>query len=149
LLFLEGTRPKPKWVQSADDVLLTHYGRGFDEIAYLYNPAEKRYTWAHNLVSIHYSDEENRLHPPLPTLEKAAGIRLRESKFALKESDPKKWRHYPLGVWRRRQDEPEVAALYQSKLIEKKRNLLCQRVYVKYLLHNLVTIYWQKRNSLD
>ena len=46
-----------------------------------------------------------------------AGVRLRESKFALKDTDPKKWRQYLLGVWRRKQDQPEVAALYQSKLL--------------------------------
>jgi hypothetical protein len=119
-------------------VLLTHYGRGFDEIAYLYNPAEKRYTWAHNLVSLHYSDDQTdyplyfRLWKPanLEKLEyglQAAGIPLRASKFVLKESDPKKWRHYLLGVWRRHQDKPEVAALYQSKLMIA-RNLLCQWV---------------------
>ena len=28
-----------------------------------------------------------------------------------------KWRQYLLGVWRRHQDKPEVAALYQSKLM--------------------------------
>ncbi len=57
----------------------------------------------------------------------AAGIRLRESKFALKESNPKKWRRYLLGVWRRHQNKPEVAALYQSKLMIA-RNLLQQWV---------------------
>jgi hypothetical protein len=46
-----------------------------------------------------------------------AGIHLRESKFALKESNPKKWRQYLLGVWSRKQGMPEVAALYQSKLL--------------------------------
>ena len=45
---------------------------------------------------------------------KALGIRLRESKFPLKESGPKKWRNYLLGVWRRHQGKEEVAALYQS-----------------------------------
>jgi hypothetical protein len=44
------------------------------------------------------------------------GIPLRESKFALKEEEPKKWRQYLLGVWSRNQDEPGVAELYQSKL---------------------------------
>ncbi|NET62739.1 MAG: hypothetical protein F6K47_43620, partial [Symploca sp. SIO2E6] len=44
------------------------------------------------------------------------GIPLKESKFELKESDPKKWRNYLLGVWRRNQNKPEVAELYASKL---------------------------------
>jgi len=113
---------------------LTHYGQHFGEIAYLYDHVKKRYTWAHNLVSLHYSDNQTdyplyfQLWKPanLEKLEQGlltAGIRLRESKFALKESNPKKWRHYLLGVWRRHQDKPEMAALYQSKLMIA-RNLL-------------------------
>jgi len=124
---LEGTRIKPKGVLSVDDTLLTHYGRHFDEIAFLYDPVDERHTWAHNLVNLHYSDDQTdypllfQLWRPadLDQIEQglqAAGIRLRPAKFALKESDPKKWRQYLLGVWSRKQDKPEVAALYQSKL---------------------------------
>jgi hypothetical protein len=54
---LEGTRMKAKGVLSVDDTLLAHYGRHFDDIAFLYDPSEKRYTWAHNLVNLHYSDD--------------------------------------------------------------------------------------------
>jgi hypothetical protein len=43
---LAGTRVKPKGVLSVDDTLLTHYGHHFDEIAYLYDPVNDRYTWA-------------------------------------------------------------------------------------------------------
>ena len=125
---LAGTQVKRKGVLSVDDTLLSHYGRHFDEIAFLYDPAEKRYTWAHNLVNLHYSDDQTdyplhfQLWKPadLTKIEQglqAAGIRLRESKFALKDTDPKKWRQYLLGVWRRKQGRPEVAALYQSKLL--------------------------------
>jgi len=125
---LEGTRVKPKGVLSVDDTLLTHYGRHFDEIAFLYDPVDGRYTWAHNLVNLYYSDDQTdyplhfQLWEPadLDKIEQglqAAHIRLRESKFALKESNPKKWRQYLLGVWSRNQGKPEVAALYQSKLL--------------------------------
>jgi len=55
---LAGTQIKPKGVLSVDDTLLTHYGRHFDEIAWLYDPVEDRYTWAHNLVNLHYSDDQ-------------------------------------------------------------------------------------------
>ena len=48
---------------------------------------------------------------------KAAGVPLRDGKYALKESDPRKWRHYLLDVWRRHQHEPAVQQLYQSKLL--------------------------------
>jgi SRSO17 transposase len=49
-----GTQMKPRGVLSIDDTLLTHYGRKFEQIAYLYDHAEQRYTWAHNLVTLHY-----------------------------------------------------------------------------------------------
>lgn len=125
---LEGTRVKPKGVLSVDDTLLTHYGQEFDEIACLYDSVDERYTWAHNLVNLHYSDDQTdyplyfQLWKPadLDQIEqglRAADIRLRESKFALKESDPPKWRQYLLGVWSRNQSKPAVAALYQSKLL--------------------------------
>ena len=125
---LPGTRFKPKGVLSVDNTLLTHYGRHFDQIAYLYDPTEKRYTWAHDLVNVHYSDDQTdypayfRLWKPadLEKIEKglrAAQIPLRESKLGLKETDTKKWRQYLLGVWRRHQSKPEVAVLYESKLV--------------------------------
>jgi len=125
---LPGTRFKPKGVLSVDNTLLTHYGRHFDEIAYLYDPTEKRYTWAHDLVNLHYSDDQTdyplyfQLWKPadLEKIEeglRAVQIPLRESKLVLKETDTKKWRQYLLGVWRRHQAKPEVAALYESKLV--------------------------------
>ena len=125
---LPGTRLKVKGVLSVDDTLLIHYGQHFDEIAYLYDHSEDRYVWAHNLVNLHYSDDQTdypvyfQLWKPanLEKIEKgllAAQIPLRASKFTLKETDPKKWRQYLLGVWRRRQAKPEVAELYASKLI--------------------------------
>ena len=125
---LPGTRFKPKGVLSVDNTLLAHYGRHFDQIAYLYDPTEKRYTWAHDLVNLHYSDDQTdypvyfHLWKPadLEKIEeglRAAQIPLRESKLRLKETDTKKWRQYLLGVWRRHQSKPEVAALYESKLV--------------------------------
>jgi hypothetical protein len=128
LASLPGTQLKKKGVLSVDDTHLSHYGRFFDQIAYLYDPAEKRYMWAHNLVNLHYSDDLTdypvafQLWKPadLEKLEHglpAAGVKLRASKFALKDEDPKKWRNYLLGVWRRHQAKPEVAELYQSKLL--------------------------------
>ncbi|MCA9925038.1 MAG: hypothetical protein KC421_21840 [Anaerolineales bacterium] len=46
-----------------------------------------------------------------------ANVKMQHGKFGLKESDPIKWRQYLLGVWHRHQEKPEVAALYQSKLL--------------------------------
>ena len=125
---LPGSAMKPKGVLSLDDTLLTHYGKHFDKIAYLYDSTHECYVWAHNLVNLHYSDDLTdypincRLWEPaeLDTLETgllAAGISIRPSKYRLKDRAPKKWRHYLLGLWRRHQHKPDVAKLYQSKLI--------------------------------
>ncbi len=127
LASLPGTEMKRKGVLSLDNTLLTHYGRHFDQIAYLYDHSQGCYVWAHDLVSIHYSDDQTdypllfQLWKPadLDKLERgllAAGVKLKASKYELKESAPRKWRQYVLGVWRRKQDKEGVAELYDSKL---------------------------------
>ncbi len=125
---LPGTRMKPKGVLSIDDTLLTHYGQGFEKIAKLYDHVTDSYVWAHDLVTLHYSDDETdypvlfQLWEPveLEQLEqgmRAAGVPIKASKEVLKESAPHKWRSYLLGVWKRRQKQyPQIAALYDSKL---------------------------------
>jgi len=123
---LPGTQMKSRGVLSVDDTLLTHYGRHFEQIAYLFDHAEERFVWAHNLVTIHYSDDDTdypalfQLWKPvdLDALEKgllAAGIKLRDSKRTLKETMPDKWRQYVIGVWRRNLKKAGVAELYDSK----------------------------------
>ena len=125
---LPGTRLKVKGVLSVDDTLLTHYGQDFEHIAKLYDPVTESYVWAHDLVTLHYSDDDTdypvlfQLWQPvdLAKLEqglRAAKIPLKASKEALKETAPAKWRGYLLGVWQRRQKQhPEIAELYDSKL---------------------------------
>jgi hypothetical protein len=119
---------KPQGVLSLDDTLLIHYGDHFDEIAKLWDHVSASYVWAHNLVTLHYSDEDTdypalfQMWRPvnLEHLEqglRAADISLKDAKQALKTEAPHKWRAYLLGVWRRRQrQQPELAALYDSKL---------------------------------
>jgi DDE superfamily endonuclease len=125
---LPGTQLKPRGVLSLDDTLLTHYGKHFDKIAYLYDHTQGCYVWAHNLVNLHYSDDETdypiafKLWEPveIDKLEaglKAVGVPIRQGKYALKESDPKKWRHYLMNLWRRHQHKPAVQKLYESKLL--------------------------------
>jgi SRSO17 transposase len=58
LASLAGTQLKPQGVLSIDDTLLTHYGQHFDKIAYLYDSTQGCYVWAHNLVNLHYSDDQ-------------------------------------------------------------------------------------------
>jgi hypothetical protein len=126
---LPDTRMKPKGVLSVDDTLLTHYGQEFEQIAKLFDPATSTYVWAHNLVTIHYSDDLTdypllfRLWQPvdLEKLEqglRAAGIPLKADKEVWKVTEPRKWRSYLLGVWQRRQkSHPEIRELYDSKLL--------------------------------
>ena len=129
LASLPGTQMKPKGVLSVDNTLLTHYGQEFEQIAKLFDPVTETYVWAHDLVTIHYSDDLTdypllfRLWQPvgLEKLEqglRAAGIPLKADKEAWKVTDPRKWRGYLLGVWQRRQkSHPEIRELYDSKLI--------------------------------
>jgi hypothetical protein len=126
---LPGTRMKPKGVFSVDDTLLAHFGQEFEQIAKLYDHVSGSYVWAHDLVTLHYSDDETdypvlfQLWKPvdLEKLEQGirkAGIPLKASKEALKDTDPQKWRGYLLGVWQRRQKaHPQIRELYDSKLI--------------------------------
>ena len=126
---LPGTRMKPKGVLSADDTLLTHYGQDFEQIAKLFDHVTGTYVWAHDLVTLHYSDDETdypalfQLWKPVELEKLEAGLRaahvpLKASKEPLKESDPRKWRGYVLGVWQRQQKKhPALRTLYDSKLI--------------------------------
>jgi len=129
LASLPGTQIKPKGVLGVDDTLLSHYGQEFEKIAKLFDHVTQTYVWAHDLVTLHYSDEETdypvlfQLWEPveLEKLEaglRAVGIPLKASKESLKESAPQKWRSYVLGVWQRRQKKhEELRGLYDSKLI--------------------------------
>lgn len=125
---LPGTRVKAQGVLSLDDTLLTHYGQEFEQIAQLYDHTSSSYVWAHNLVTLHYSDDQTdypvlfELWKPVDLAQLEAGLRaadvpLRASKEVLKTTAPAKWRGYLVGVWRRRQkSHPEVRQLYDSKL---------------------------------
>ncbi len=124
-----GTRIKAKGVVSIDDTLLTHYGQHFEQIAKLWDHVSESYVWAHNLVTLHYSDDATdypllfQLWLPLDMEKLEEGLRaakvpIRADKESLKTSAPVKWRSYLQGVWRRRQKKfPEIRDLYESKLI--------------------------------
>ncbi len=126
---LPGTQMKPKGVFSLDDTLLSHYGEKFEQIAKLWDHVSGRYIWAHDLVTLHYSDDETdypvrfQLWEPVDLEKLEQGLRdaqmpIKASKEVLKTSDPQKWRGYLLGVWQRRvKKHPEIRELYDSKLI--------------------------------
>ena len=96
---VDAMRIKSNGVLSIDDTLLTHHGKHFDEIAYLYDASQERYTWAHNLVTLHYSDDATDYpvsfalwRPPdvdkIETGLTAAGVSYKASKQGLKSNDP-------------------------------------------------------------
>ena len=76
-----GTRMKAKGVLSIDDTLLAHYGHHFEQIALLYDHVTESYRWSHNLVTMHYSDDETdypvlfQLWKPVDLAELEAGMR--------------------------------------------------------------------------
>ena len=125
---LPGTRLKPKGVLSIDDSLLTHYGQDFENITKLYDPVSGSYVWAHNLVTLHYSDDSTdyplrfQLWQPVDLAKLEQGLRtaqvpLKATKEALKETAPDKWRAYLMHIWGRiRKKQPELEALYASKI---------------------------------
>jgi hypothetical protein len=126
---LPGTRMKARGVLSVDDTLLTHYGQDFEQIAKLFDHVTGTYVWAHDLVTLHYSDDDTdypalfQLWKPVELEKLEEGLRtaqvpLKASKEPLKASDPRKWRGYLLGVWQRQQKKhPDLRELYDSKLI--------------------------------
>jgi hypothetical protein len=128
LASVPATRRKPKGVLSVDDTLLTHYGQDFEQIAQLFDPVSQSYVWAHDLVTLHYSDDATdypllfQLWQPVDLAQLEQGLRaaqvpLKASKAALKATEPRKWRGYLLGVWQRRQkQQPALRDLYASKL---------------------------------
>jgi hypothetical protein len=128
LASLPGTRLKPKGVLSIDDTLLSHYGQEFEQIAQLFDHVSGAYVWAHDLVTLHYSDEATdypllfQLWQPVDLAQLEAGLRaaqipLKASKEPLQESAPRKWRGYLLGVWQRQQKKhAALRELYDSKL---------------------------------
>ncbi len=123
-----GTRLKPKGVLSIDDSLLIHFGQDFEQIAKLYDPVSQSYVWAHDLVTLHYSDDDTdyplrfQLWIPVDLAKLEQGLRtarvpIKASKETLKKTAPDKWRAYLVHLWQRRcQKQPELQALYDSKL---------------------------------
>jgi hypothetical protein len=86
-------------VLSVDDTLLTHWGQHFEAIAQLYDPVTESYVWAHDLVTLHYSDDQTdyplhfQLWRPVDLAQLEAGLRtfgvwLKADKEPLKQSAP-------------------------------------------------------------
>ena len=122
-----GTRFKEKGVLSVDNSLLKHYGRHFDNIYYHYDYVHKCYRWAHDLVTLHYSDDHTdypvhfKLWEP-PDWEAVAkffmgkGFKINEQKWADRAREPQKWRNYIRARYKEgRKQHPEVVEIYKTK----------------------------------
>lgn len=131
---LEGTRFKAKagkaggGVLAVDNSLLKHYGKHFDNIYYCYDCVHNCYRWAHDLVTLHYSDSQTdypayyQLWEP-PDWEAVArffmekGFKVNEGKWAKRHEEPKKWRNYMVDRYKvGRKKHPEVLGLYKTKI---------------------------------
>ncbi len=115
-------------VLALDDSLMQHYGKHFEHIYYLYDHVQERYTFAHNLVSVHYSDDKtdysvfNRLWLP-PDWEAVAnkmhqlGIHVNQDKWDKRFEEPRKWRQYMRDRFRDLQfDHPALLDVYKTKV---------------------------------
>jgi len=114
-------------VLSIDDTLLTHYGKSFEKIAKLKDHSNGEYVWAHNLVNLHYSDDETdlptyfKLWEPISDEELELGlvkanVSIKEDKKALKIEAPKKWRQHLNYLYRKEQDRADIQAIYKTKI---------------------------------
>lgn len=129
------TQRKQEGVLSLDDTLLHHYGQHFEGIAKLYDHVSGTYVWAHDLVTLHYSDNQTdyplafEIWKPLDIVRleacvHAVGIKIQAKKAALKETEPVKWRAYLQSLWQRRHKQyPQLEQAYESKLLIGQRQL--------------------------
>jgi hypothetical protein len=116
-------------VLSLDDTLMSHYGSHFENIYNLYDYVNKKYALAHNLVSVHYSDDRtdypvfHHLWEP-PDWEAVAikmrelGIHINEEKWENRTTEKKKWHSYMRDRFRDYQyKKAELQKVYKSKII--------------------------------
>lgn len=107
--------------------MLIHYGKHFDNIAFLYDHSTDTHVWAHNLVNLHYSDDDVdypglfELWQPLEVEKLATALRsigaIKPKKELLKEDYPSKWKKHLLYLSKKHKDQQVVQEAYRSKLI--------------------------------
>jgi DDE superfamily endonuclease len=115
-------------VLSLDDTLMSHYGRHFENIYRLYDHVNKHYTMAHNLVSLHYSDDKidyplNHTQWLIPDWEAMAikmrelGIHINEQRWSTRQTEISKWNKYMRDRYSSYQyKKPELQELYKTKV---------------------------------
>ena len=111
-----------KGVLILDDTLLKHYGSHFEKAAWLYDHVSKNYAWSHNLVNLHYSDDQTdypvdfRLWEAadLESVERAmngVGFKFRADKLLLKTEKPSLWQSYLLKTYHRKRKQQSGKAI--------------------------------------
>jgi len=125
----QATKFKDGGVLGLDDTFLIHYGKSFEKIAFLHDHSTNHCVWAHNLVNLHYSDDQVdypaffELWQPLEVEKLEKVLRelkaIKPKKEDLKESNPKKWKKHLLYLSKKKQyeDHPSVEQAYRSKLV--------------------------------
>jgi len=114
-------------VLSIDNSLLSHYGEHFDGIYRLWDYVNKRYTMAHDLVTLYYSDNQTDYPVDYKLWEapdwdavaihfKSIGVHINEQKWEKRTEEPKKWREYMRYRYRDyNYKKPSVQEIYKSK----------------------------------
>lgn len=127
------TRFKPPGKQAGgaiaiDNTLLKHYGQCFDHIYNLKDYVSGGYSWAHDLVTLHYSDEQAdypvyyQLWDP-PDWEAVAlflmekGLNIRKDQWDNRLKEPRKWLNYIRSRYKvGRKKYPGVVEVYKTKV---------------------------------
>ena len=112
-----------------DDTLLTHYGQDFEQIAKLCDHVTGTYVWAHDLVTMHYSDDETdypvlfQLWEPVDLEKLEQGLRAAQDpaqgqqRSLERDRSPEMARLSAGGLAAATEEHPDLQALYDSKLI--------------------------------
>ena len=123
-----------------DDTLLNHYGSHFEQCSMLYDHVTKTSHWAHNLVNLHYSDDQTdypvdyRLWEPpdLDAIVKALqkiGFTINAAKEAAKTAEPIKWRTYLLREYHKKRLRPYKGGPKSGKGVETRSTEPIEVVY--------------------
>jgi len=111
-----------------DNSLLKHYGKHFDNIYYHYDYVTKCYRWAHDLVTLYYSDDQTDYpvdyqfwQPPnweaVAEFFQSKNYTINESKWENRHKEAQKWRNYIRSRYRTgRKKHPGIVDIYKTKL---------------------------------
>lgn len=114
-------------VLALDDSLMSHYGRHFDHISHMWDHVSSHYTYAHNLVSLTYSDDKTDYPvahalwlPPdwdkLVSTMQDLKIHINADKLANRTAEVSKWHAYVKDRYKDyHHKHPELVEVYKTK----------------------------------